>query len=229
MAETQSGFGTDLYSRPSFTQSLVLNSEYSKRVHQRYFKSVVSALYMIDTILYIIGEKDHIDQVQEAVSGLIDACTQDLLREIERLEKLRDDNGVSGTPKYSNPGRYDIEIVSPQVSQFVSLMLKMDDAMKLVDTLWLSNIIPNDKRADTERQWQLRIQKLARRIISLRGSAYREARARGKTTEVETATQALIDKGVDLDTDDGKDLADIETDGEEETEAVAPKSTRRYG
>ncbi|WP_157205524.1 hypothetical protein [Methylomonas koyamae] len=229
MAETQPGSGTDLYSRPSFTQSLVLNSEYSKRVHNRYFKSVVSALYMIDTILYIIGEKDHIEQVQEAVSGLIEPCTQDLLREIERLEKLRDDNGVSGLPKYSNPGRYDIEIVSPQVSQFVSLMLKMDDAMKLVDTLWLSNIIPNDKRADTERQWQLRIQKLARRIISLRGSAYKEARARGKTAEVETAAQALIAKGVDLDTDNDKDLTEIEATSEADTEEAAPKSTRRYG
>ncbi|OAI16231.1 hypothetical protein A1507_11770 [Methylomonas koyamae] len=207
----------------------MLNSEYSKRVHNRYFKSVVSALYMIDTILYIIGEKDHIEQVQEAVSGLIEPCTQDLLREIERLEKLRDDNGVSGLPKYSNPGRYDIEIVSPQVSQFVSLMLKMDDAMKLVDTLWLSNIIPNDKRADTERQWQLRIQKLARRIISLRGSAYKEARARGKTAEVETAAQALIAKGVDLDTDNDKDLTEIEATSEADTEEAAPKSTRRYG
>lgn len=208
MAETQPE--TTLYSRPSFTETLVLNSEYTKRVHQRYFRSVVTALYMIDTILYVIGEKDHIEQVQAAVSGLIDACTHDLLTEIERLEKLRDENGISGTPKYSNPGRYEIEIVSPQVSQFVALMLKMDDVMKLVDTLWLSNVIANDKRADTEHQWQLRIQKLARRIISLRTAAYREARARGKTDEVATARQVLIDKGIDLDDDDEKADAELE-------------------
>ncbi|WP_427551949.1 hypothetical protein ACQE3D_25545 (plasmid) [Methylomonas sp. MS20] len=207
MAETQPE--TTLYSRPSFTQTLVLNSEYTKRVHQRYFRSVVTALYMLDTILYVIGEKEHIDQVQAAVSQLIEACTSDLGREIERLEKLRDENGISGTPKYSNPGSYEIEIVSPQVSQFVALMLKMDDVMKLVDTLWLSNMIANEKRADTEHQWQLRIQKLARRIISLRTAAYREARTRGKTDEVASARQVLIDKGIDLD-DDEKDDADAE-------------------
>ncbi|WP_157197737.1 MULTISPECIES: hypothetical protein [Methylomonas] len=211
MAESQ--IAIEIYSRPSLTQQIKLNSEYTKRVYQRYFKSVVSALYMIDTILYIIGEKAHIELVQAAVSKLIESCSEDLANEIQRLERLREDNGIDIFPKYSNPGHYDIDIVSPQVSQFVALMMQMDNVIQLIDSLWLSNLLPNEKRADAEYQWQRRIQKLARRIISIRKNAYSEAQKRGISNEVEIAEQVLKEKGVEITTETEEvDEAEAETE-----------------
>ena len=172
------------YSRPVFDQSLTLRSEPALRVMRREFSRVVSALYAIDVILRIIGEAQEIDEIEGIVSGLIGDCAQDVQAEQARLDKLREDHGVTQLPRYTNPENLNVRIVSPQVAQFVALVRRMDDLMVALDALWLSGSLTNKQRADGAYQWQQRLLRLGRRIVAIGQRARASAGKRGQGEEV---------------------------------------------
>jgi len=45
-----------------------------------------------------------------------------LQSEQARFDKLRKDNGITATPRYTHPGQVQIRIVSPQATQFADLL-----------------------------------------------------------------------------------------------------------
>lgn len=172
------------YSRPVFDQDLILRSEPAQRVMAREFTRVVHALYAIDVILRIIGEPREIDDIETLVSGLIGECARGIQGEQARLDKLREDHGVTQVPRYTNPATHSIRIVSPQVAQFVALVGRLDELMVALDALWLCGVLSNKQRADGAYQWQQRLLRLGRRIIAIEQRARASAGKRGKGEEV---------------------------------------------
>lgn len=65
-----------------------------------------------------------------------------------RIEKLREDNGITASPRYTNPEQVEVRIVSPQVAQFVALLQNMDELMIALDALWLYGVLSNKQRSD---------------------------------------------------------------------------------
>lgn len=178
-------------SRPVFKRVLKVNSLQAQRVVERSFKRVSDSLFSIDVILRIIGEQDEIDQVEGIIQEHIEKASVDLDTATNQLQKLMEDNGIEGTPEYTSPGQYDIEINSPQVAQFAHLVRKLDNLMLLVDTLWLNSILTSKQRKDATYQWQQRLIKLAGRIIGIEKRARISAHSKGKKEEVEAAAPTL--------------------------------------
>ena len=176
------------YSRPVFDQTVTLQSEQAQRVMAREFARVVSALYAIDVILRIIGDDREVDEVEAVVNALIGACGQDVQSEKARLDKLREDNGITALPRYTNPEEIKVRIVSPQVAQFIALVQRMDDLMVTVDALWLCGILTNKQRSDGAYQWQQRLLRLGRRIVEIERRARVSAQQKGKDEEIRKAT-----------------------------------------
>jgi hypothetical protein len=172
------------YSRPVFDQDLILRSEPAQRVMAREFTRVVHALYAIDVILRIIGEPEEIDEIETLVSGLIGECARGVQGEQARLDKLREDHGVTQVPRYTNPATHSIRIVSPQVAQFVALVGRLDELMVALDALWLCGVLSNKQRAEGAYQWQQRLLRLGRRIVAIEQRARASAGKRGETQEV---------------------------------------------
>lgn len=199
------------YSRPVFDQRITIQSEQAQRVFEREFARVVSSLYAIDVILRIIGDDREIDEVEGMVGAMIGDCAKDIQNEKGRIEKLREDNGITASPRYTNPEQVEVRIVSPQVSQFVALLQKMDELMIALDALWLCGVLSNKQRSDGVYQWQQRLLRLGRRIVAIERRARASAGRRGKLAEVREATgdpvegteiNVSISDGVDI--DDGR-------------------------
>jgi hypothetical protein len=176
------------YSRPVFDQRITIQSEQAQRVFEREFPRVVSSLYAIDVILRIIGDDREIDEVEGMVGAMIGDCAKDIQNEKGRIEKLREDNGITASPRYTNPEQVEVRIVSPQVAQFVALLQKMDELMIALDALWLCGVLSNKQRSDGVYQWQQRLLRLGRRIVAIERRARASAERRGKDSEVREAT-----------------------------------------
>ena len=87
---------------------------------------MVEALYAIDVILRIIGDSQEADSVESMVSEMITECAGEIKSEQARFDKLREDNGITATPRYTHPGQVQIRIVSPQAAQFAALLRNME-------------------------------------------------------------------------------------------------------
>jgi hypothetical protein len=86
--------GDQSYSRPIFDRKITLNSEQAKRVYSRQFRQVVKSLYAIDAIFQIIGTPAEIDAIEKSTSKLIENCATDIQKEKNRLNSIRDQQGI---------------------------------------------------------------------------------------------------------------------------------------
>ena len=185
-------------SRPVFKQVLKVNSLQAQRVVERSFQPVSDSLFSIDVVLRFIGERNEIDQVENIIQEYMEKVSVDLDTATNQLQKLIEDNGIEGSPEYTSPSQYDIEIKSPQVAQFAHLVRKLDSLMLLIDTLWLNSILTSKQRKDAIYQWQQRLIKLAGRIIGIEKRARISAYSKDKKNEVEAAapTQETTDEEI---------------------------------
>ena len=173
------------HSKPIFIQTFSINSLQAQRLIKRVFRRTVNALYSTEVILRVIGNEAEVDKIEQIINQLINENAQALHNEKIRIDKLIEANGIDETPHYTNPVTFEAKISSPQVSQFVVLIKKLDNLMISIDSIWLSGVITSKQRLDNNYAWQQRVMKLARRIIDIEIRARKSAKAKGKQAEVE--------------------------------------------
>lgn len=176
-------------SRPVFERSIKIHSEQAIRVIRRSYGRLIRSLYAIDVILRIVGQENAIDDVEAVVSKMIGDCALQLQQEKARLDKLCADNGIAESPKYTNPTDFKARITSPQIAQFVELIRLLDQLMIAMDTLWLCQILTSKQCSTARYQWQQRLHRLARRIVSIEQRAHQAAYAQGRGEEVREARE----------------------------------------
>jgi hypothetical protein len=172
------------FSRPVFDQIITIRSHHAQRLLDRGFLLVVRALYGIDVVLRIIGDDAEMDQVETIVGERIGALAAELQAEHARLAQLRDANGITATPRYTNPRQVTVHISSPQLAQYTALIEELDRLMIVMDTLWLTGVLTNKQRAQGAYEWRLRVLRAGRAIIELERRARAAAKARGKGEEL---------------------------------------------
>jgi len=176
-------------SRPVFERTLKIHSEQAIRVIRRSYGRLIRSLYAIDVTLRIVGHEQAIDDVEGIVSKMIADCAEQLQQEKARLDKLCADNGIVESPRYTNPTDFKARITSPQIAQFVELIRLLDQLMIAMDTLWLCQILTSKQCSVARYQWQQRLHRLARRIVSIEQRAHQAAYAQGRGEEVRLARE----------------------------------------
>lgn len=176
-------------SRPVFERSIKIHSEQAIRVIRRSYGRLIRSLYAIDVILRIVGQEQAIDDIEAVVSKMIGDCALQLQQEKARLDKLCADNGIAESPKYTNPTDFKARITSPQIAQFVELIKLLDQLMIAMDTLWLCQILTSKQYSTARYQWQQRLHRLARRIVTIEQRAHQAAYAQGRGEEVRLARE----------------------------------------
>jgi len=172
------------FSRPVFDQTITIRSHHAQRLLDRGFLLVVRALYGIDVVLRIIGDDQEMDQVESIVGERLGALAAELQAEHARLAQLRGTNGITATPRYTNPRQMTVHISSPQLAQYTALIEDLDRLMIVMDTLWLTGVLTNKQRAQGAYEWRLRVLRAGRAIIELERRARAAAKARGKGEEL---------------------------------------------
>jgi hypothetical protein len=175
------------FSRPVFDQVLALRSEQAQRVMARVFHRVVQSFYTIDVILQVTGRPEEVQTIELVVSQLLTEVLADLKEAQLRLDQLRLEHGVTGVPRYTHPTELTVRIVSPQVTQWAALVERLDELLVTLDALWLSGVIASRQRVDEAYQWQQRLLKLGRRIISIELRARRAMKEPSSENEAEGA------------------------------------------
>ncbi|MFZ2451510.1 MAG: hypothetical protein WAW36_13420 [Methylovulum miyakonense] len=176
-------------SRPVFERSIKIHSEQAIRVIRRSYGRLIRSLYAIDVILRIVGQEQAIDDIEAVVSKMIGDCALQLQQEKARLDKLCADNGIAESPKYTNPTDFKARITSPQIAQFVELIKLLDQLMIAMDTLWLCQILTSKQCSTARYQWQQRLHRLARRIVTIEQRAHQAAYTQGRGEEVRVARE----------------------------------------
>jgi len=182
----------DAFSRPVFDQTIRIQSNHAQRLLDRGFLLVVRALYGIDVVLRIIGDDEEMDQVEEIVGKLIGELAEELKAEHARLAQLRESNGISATPRYTNPKRITVHISSPQLAQYTALIEELDRLMTVMDALWLTGVLTNKQRADGAYQWRTRVLRTGREIIEIERRARASAEKRGKGEELSEVEESVV-------------------------------------
>jgi len=199
------------YSRPVFDQTVTIHSNHAQRLLDRGFLLVVRALYGIDVVLRILGDDEEMDQVEEIVGKLIGELATELRAEHARLAQLREANGISATPRYTNPKRITVHISSPQLAQYTALIEELDRLMTVMDALWLTGVLTNKQRADGAYQWRTRVLRTGREIIDIERRARTSAEKRGKGEELSEVEDPVVAQEVSSGEPDDADPAS-ETD-----------------
>ena len=210
----------DAFSRPVFDQTIRIQSNHAQRLLDRGFLLVVRALYGIDVVLRIIGDDEEMDQVEEIVGNLIGELAAELRAEHARLAQLRETNGISATPRYTNPKRITVHISSPQLAQYTALIEELDRLMTVMDALWLTGVLSNKQRADGAYQWRTRVLRTGREIIEIERRARASAEKRGKGEELSEVEEPVVAQEVSSEVSETEDseggteepsTADVET------------------
>ncbi|MDO9105833.1 MAG: hypothetical protein Q7U57_12840 [Methylovulum sp.] len=197
-------------SRPVFERSIKIHSEQAIRVIRRSYGRLIRSLYAIDVILRIVGQEQAIDDIEAVVSKMIGDCALQLQQEKARLDKLCADNGIAESPKYTNPTDFKARITSPQIAQFIELIKLLDQLMIAMDTLWLCQILTSKQCSTSRYQWQQRLHRLARRIVTIEQRAHQAAYAQGCGEEVRVAREesGLMAEPEDLSVNNNESGAD---------------------
>ena len=177
-------------SRPVFERHFTIHSEQAIRVLRRSYNRLIRSLYAIDVTLRIVGLEQAIDDIEGIVSKMISDCAEQLQQEKARLDKLCVDNGIAESPRYTHPSEFKARITSPQVAQFVALICLLDQLMIVMDTLWLCQILTSKQCSVARYQWQQRLHRLSRRIVTMEQRAHQAAYAKGQGEEVRLAREA---------------------------------------
>jgi len=195
----------DAFSRPVFDQTIRIQSNHAQRLLDRGFLLVVRALYGIDVVLRIIGDDEEMDQVEEIVGKLIGELATELKAEHARLAQLRESNGISATPRYTNPKRITVHISSPQLAQYTALIEELDRLMTVMDALWLTGVLTNKQRADGAYQWRTRVLRTGREIIEIERRARASAEKRGKGEELSEVEEPVVAQEVSSEVSETED------------------------
>ena len=210
----------DAFSRPVFDQTIRIQSNHAQRLLDRGFLLVVRALYGIDVVLRIIGDDEEMDQVEEIVGMLIGELAAELKAEHARLAQLRETNGISATPRYTNPKRITVHISSPQLAQYTALIEELDRLMTVMDALWLTGVLSNKQRADGAYQWRTRVLRTGREIIEIERRARASAEKRGKGEELSEVEEPVVAQEVSSEASETED-----TEGGTEETSTADAET----
>lgn len=176
-----------MISRPNLVDKLTLDTEVAQRIYQRTFQEVLRNVYSLSIVARIVSEDEtSTDELNDLVVMKFTGMSELLDNEMARLTKLRDDNAITASPKYSNPLELEVEISSPLASQYLQLIKKLDSIVKLLDCLWLAEELTAKQKLRGEYEWQRRLVKLANQIRD----TYNRSRSMNKQAEEAEAKPA---------------------------------------
>ena len=180
-------------SRPIFKQKMTVQSLQGQKIVRKSFEYVERSLFRLGVILRIIGEQDEIDSVNEILNKYQIEVKEGFQSDDEKLTALLNGFGIGdgGTVdedalcEFTAPATYTIEVSSPQLSKFISLLADLDKIIQKTDTLWLMGHFNDKQRMVANYESERRLFRFAGKIIGMERRARFAAYAKGKQQDVE--------------------------------------------
>jgi len=159
----------DRASRPESTAKIELHTIQAQRVFDRNFSIINAHLYQILVMPMVYQQEDVAETALKEVQGKLGKIAEDMKGEIERIEKLKSDNGITLPINYSNPKVLEATITTPSAFTFLQMVIELDNLIKGLDMLWMGGVIDDKQKSEAAYQWQRRLIKFAGQIRQLEG------------------------------------------------------------
>lgn len=177
-------------SRAVFKESVTFSSLQAHHVMDRCFEKLNRSLFSISVILQITCDEEKIEQVNDVINDYFIDGEKDLTLQIAQMQKILDDNGVEKLAVYTRPRKFELELFSPRMKKFLTLVDFLDQLIRLIDTVWFASELTDKQKKVAGIQWRQRLIKLSGRIINIEKRARNDAASQGKKEEVEAAAPA---------------------------------------
>lgn len=209
------------YSRPSIEKLLVVHSESSIDACENYVNRTMSSLYALDVILFYIADGSVAEAANTEVKNIFDKKHETFDKTILALNTKIEEAGAEES-KYTEEFSKKYKIYSPLCSSYLSLILKFERCINLIDGLWLAAEMDSGKRTKEVMALGRHLRNLSRQINNIARRSMEIARNEGKETEVaeavreigaeEALTEAVIDEKVTKSKETNKESATTETE-----------------
>ena len=173
-------------------RSFTLGSNQAQKVYHRSFDITSRALYDLGILLRIIGTKEQAMEVEGVVDDLLLHVDREIQEEKIRLDKLIEENGVTGEVGFSMPVQGEAQISSPRAGRYLGLICEMDALIGTMTLLWISGVLLDAQYSDGTYRWQRRLLKVAARIQNITHRAMKSAGSKSTGTRGDAAAPEAV-------------------------------------
>lgn len=188
---------------PISLSTLQAQNVYKRTIQRGY---VPSALFSLGVIMHIIGTPKEAEETEQIVFGKIKAVQDELTQAIDALEKRLSEAGAQVELNYTVKLNETVKVEAPLVIHYVNLILSLEQLVKLVDSMWMMQLMSSGKRMATNFDWQRTLTGLANHIIELQRRAHAAAVNKGKAEELAQRNITAVATVSENDEDDTEEL-----------------------
>jgi len=183
-------------------RELTLHSRYAQKAYDRIYNSASGSLYILGVVLRIIGSEEEAQKVEKLVDNMLLDVENELNAEIERLNKLLENNGLSDVhTSYTFPKVLSVPVTSPRGAKFLWFVEMLDTIAARLDCLWISGLLTDKQYTNASFQWQRRVIRLANKIRNITSRAV--ISAKGKDSETQSKVNKVVSEvGIDVHAED---------------------------
>jgi hypothetical protein len=177
---------------PVFEMELPLKTEPASKVFENTFEPAQNTFFMLQVILPKTSLKDNsvLESVMEYVEGKFTELETEMTQTTDRLLVLKQDANARTARQYFHAEMLTVQVMTPLFERFMALIVRMDELMQLVDSLWFARRLNDKQRAEVINQWRNRLVKFNREVFLLkeRARSYAEKLRETATTKEEQKT-----------------------------------------
>jgi hypothetical protein len=140
--------------------------------------------------LRIVASEAQASAVETLVNEKLADLEQDMEAERARLERLCEGNGIHDLPDYTHPKTCQAKVSSPQAARFLGLIIKLDELVGVMDSLWLCGLIDNRQIVRQAYEWQRRFIRAGGTVRKLANQARAAAMRSDKNGAIATTDSA---------------------------------------
>lgn len=182
---------------PCIELRLNLRTEASYRSFQAVYDPVQKTLYHLYATLPIACRNDRrvLDEGQKEVETLIAEISSEISDELERCKAMLKNVGAGDIKKYYHEEVIFVESLTPMMSRFLGLIVRMDEMLVAIDTVHLADCgMRENEHTQLLKKWRNRIARFNRTIsmthAKVMGEADRQANEARKQAQAALASSA---------------------------------------
>jgi hypothetical protein len=158
---------------PVFEMEMPLKTEPASKVFENTFEPAQNTFFMLQVILPKTSLKDNsvLESVMEYVEGKFTELETEMTQTTDRLLVLKQDANARTARQYFHAEMLTVQVMTPLFERFLALIIRMDELMQLVDSLWFARRLNDKQRAEVINQWRNRLVKFNREVYLLKERA----------------------------------------------------------
>lgn len=214
LIQARVGHIESLLSRAVMYRPITLKSLHAQRVIWRQYLSLRRSLFSISVILPLLFQDDYtsIEAVETIIDNRFNEARKTLNTIKAQLQKTLSSDGITGLSPFSSALNLNVAYDTPYASQYLDLVLELDDVVQHIETMWLAANIDNRHR-------KLEVDRLEKLLMRLSVSIVQEERRirnAAKRKGIETNVEEELSPGtVDVQTiTTGENVTDSLSTGE---------------